>query len=297
MDEGFDSGGFDAGMDVVDSSDISLDVDIPDVEVDSAPDTADTGALPTDDLNVVFSPIGDAEAFESVSMDAIGDEADLSEVLELDASEDIISDDELFELQSDADALEPLALEQEDAVDIPDCTDDTDTALEDVPQETVEYESNGYQYVADTNGRILNASGELRLEGGERDPRAQLEAGGEFRHEKDDGGHLIGTRFGGSGELDNLIAQDSNLNRSGFKSMENEWARELENGNDVKVSIEPIYQDGTDRPHAIMGEYTVMDSDGEAQTEHFSFTNENLNSPEFELPPEADELMDEVANS
>ena len=110
MDEGFDSGncdsgGLDAGMDVADSSDVSVNVDVDIPEIESAPDA---DAISTNGLN--FDPIDDAEAF--------GDEA--TEVLEPDASDDVISADELSELQNDADALEPLALEQADATDIPD---------------------------------------------------------------------------------------------------------------------------------------------------------------------------------
>lgn len=53
----------------------------------------------------------------------------------------------------------------------------------------------------------------------------------------DDGGHLIGARFDGHGENINLVPQNSNLNRSAWKRMENSWAREIEAGRQVDVDI------------------------------------------------------------
>lgn len=159
------------------------------------------------------------------------------------------------------------------------------------------YTSNGYEYALDDEGRIARAGGDLRLEDGERNSKAQLEAGGEFRRDSDDGGHLIATRFGGSGDLDNLIAENSNVNRSGFKSLENEWARELANGNDVHVELSPIYQEGVERPHVLMGEYEVKDAGKSKGLEYFSFTNENLNSEEFAMPEEMDEMLNDFEDS
>ena len=153
-------------------------------------------------------------------------------------------------------------------------------------------EENGYEYILDENGRVSEVEGDLRLEMGERDVVAQRNAGGEFRRETDDGGHFIGNRFDGPGGDINMFAQNSNFNRGGYKSMENEWARELEKGNDVHVKIEPIYQEGTERPHVIMGEYTVTEN-GRERTEYFSQTNENLRSDEFNIDDYDFELSEE----
>ena len=136
---------------------------------------------------------------------------------------------------------------------------------------------NGYSYEKDDEERIILAEGDLHLGQGVRDTSAQLKAGGEFRRDTDEGGHLIGSRFGGSGELNNLIAQNRFINRSAYKTFENAWADELESGNDVHVKIEPYYQEKTKRPHAIMGRYTITDQRGQKQEEVFSLTNENLN--------------------
>lgn len=158
-----------------------------------------------------------------------------------------------------------------------------------------EYRNSQYEYSLDENDRVVSAKGELRLEEGVRDLKAQLEAGGEFRRPTDDGGHLIGTRFGGFGGHDNLIAEDRNLNRSGFKTLENEWAGALENGKDVYVEIEPVYQEDVERPCVVLGGYEVTSENGETVKDYFSFTNEDLNSEEFELPREADGMLEDFS--
>ena len=57
----------------------------------------------------------------------------------------------------------------------------------------------------------------------------QVAAGREDRLPDDDGGHLIGTQFHGSGDIDNLIAQNRQINRSGgeWYKMEEIWANAL----------------------------------------------------------------------
>lgn len=139
-----------------------------------------------------------------------------------------------------------------------------------------QYEVNGYAYETDSKGRIKHCEGTLRLEQGERSLQAQRSVGGEDRHtgdgieydpkDKDDGGHLIATRFGGSGEIDNLVAQNYNLNRGEYKKMENSWAKTLEEKNeageqkyDVHVEIKPVYRGSDQRPGAFIINETITD--------------------------------------
>ncbi len=58
----------------------------------------------------------------------------------------------------------------------------------------------------------------------------------------DHGGHLIARIFNGSGDSDNLIAMNGNLNQGEFKKLENRWATALNEGKSVKVKITPIYE-------------------------------------------------------
>lgn len=120
------------------------------------------------------------------------------------------------------------------------------------------YESNGYKYQKDRNGNILEAKGDLRLEESVRNKTAQRLAGGEDRLPTDDGGHLVANRFGGSGELDNLVAMDRTLNRGGWKAMENSWEKALVEGYDVNFIIKPKYWYSS-RPYA----FKVIDFIGE----------------------------------
>lgn len=112
----------------------------------------------------------------------------------------------------------------------------------------------------------------------QRDAKAQQEAGGDLRRGSDnplghdDGGHLIGARFGGSTGLENLTAQDSNLNRGSYKRMENEWASHLQAKDKVFVNVETA---ASDRPYAYMG-YAIYESpDGKREYETFMYPNEN----------------------
>ena len=145
---------------------------------------------------------------------------------------------------------------------------------------TESLENNGYQFKRNDEGQLLHASGDLKLKNGIRDQKGQMLAGREDRRKSDDGGHLIGTRFDGPGGEEYLIPQDRHVNRSGYKALEDEWAYELNNENDVHVEISPIYHENSRRPDVVEGSYTVSDGN-RSQTEYFSMTNENLESPEF----------------
>lgn len=61
--------------------------------------------------------------------------------------------------------------------------------------------------------------------------------GGNDCLDDDDGGHLIATIFKGSGNMDNLVPMNSNLNRGEWKKLENEWANALNDGDKVRVKI------------------------------------------------------------
>lgn len=60
-----------------------------------------------------------------------------------------------------------------------------------------------------------------------------------------DGGHLIGTLFGGAGERINLVPQLASVNRGEFRAMEKEWADALLAGKSVRVEVSPVYGQGS----------------------------------------------------
>ncbi|MFZ5988015.1 MAG: DNA/RNA non-specific endonuclease [Bacillota bacterium] len=121
----------------------------------------------------------------------------------------------------------------------------------------VTYMSNGYTYTTDSLGNLKTAQGKLTLQDAPRNDYAQRVAGRLDRLATDDGGHLIATRFFGSGNLDNLVPMDSNLNRGAWKAMENTWAEALAAGREVTVNIEAIYDGVSQRPTDFIIEYFI----------------------------------------
>ncbi len=119
-----------------------------------------------------------------------------------------------------------------------------------------------YVYTTDEFGRIVDVEAdELILKKGTRNPRMQVVAGREDRLWDDDGGHLIGTQFHGSGDIDNLLAQNRKINRSGgeWYKMETEWANALKEipPKKVSVKIKPIYSGPSLRPDSFKVVYVI----------------------------------------
>lgn len=80
---------------------------------------------------------------------------------------------------------------------------------------------------------------------------------------KDDGGHLIASIFMGSGDIDNLVPMNSDLNRGRWKTMENSWARALEKDINAKIEVNIIadYGEDTQRPTVFFVSYRINDGD------------------------------------
>ena len=137
-----------------------------------------------------------------------------------------------------------------------------------------------YMYEKSSLGK--SATGFLKIaEDPQRDGKAQSRAGHEYRRRRDnsygvdDGGHLIGARFGGSPGDENLTAQDRNVNRSQYKQIEDEWAtwaKHVEDGYKVFVHIET---DHPERPNDYMGYVIGENPNGKRFYETFSLLNEN----------------------
>ena len=99
---------------------------------------------------------------------------------------------------------------------------------------------NGYTYTLDETGRTTHVEGELVSNPAQgRNAAAQLEAGGADRLPTDEGGHFVARRFDGPLEAFNHFAQDMNLNRGAYKSLENTWQRALDRGGPRSMSRSP----------------------------------------------------------
>ena len=132
-----------------------------------------------------------------------------------------------------------------------------------------EYELNGYKYTTDEKGRIVSAEGTLHMKN--REGRLPIkdsieDIGKGDQKDGDDRGHLIGDQFDGSNGLENMIPQDANINRNDFKNFENELAKEVKDGKEVYVKIEPVYDGDSRRPVAIVVTYSI---DGEESVRVF----------------------------
>lgn len=124
------------------------------------------------------------------------------------------------------------------------------------------YMSNGYTYETDSLGRIINVKGELSDVKAPRNNRAQLKAGGADRLDGDHGGHLVASQFGGSGELDNLVAMAGKLNQGEYKRLENIWAKSLAEGRKVEIDVSPVYEGNSLRPNGFNIKYLIDGSQG-----------------------------------
>lgn len=137
-----------------------------------------------------------------------------------------------------------------------------------------QYELNGYTYKTDEYGRIISAEGTLHMK--DRDGRLTIrdsleDIGKGDQKEGDDRGHLIGDQFDGSNGLENMVPQDANINRNDFRNFENELAKEVKDGKEVKVKVEPIYEGDSRRPMAIVVTYSI---DGEESVRVFPNSQE-----------------------
>lgn len=145
-------------------------------------------------------------------------------------------------------------------------------------KENENYEANQYFYQTDEHGRLESCAGNLRLEKGTRNEQAQREVGGEDREEYDDGGHLIASRFGGSGEIDNLVPMSQDINRPGgeWYELEDSWADELDKGNEVNVQIYIEYDDDeSQRPSGFDVMYTVKDKETGEEKQYHEYIENN----------------------
>ncbi|KLK98131.1 dna binding protein, partial [Bacillus pumilus] len=114
-------------------------------------------------------------------------------------------------------------------------------------------------------GRIVKVeASDLKYGEVKRNQYAQSNSGKPDRLLDDDGGHLIATIFKGSGDIDNLLPMNSQINRSGGKwyQMEQEWLSALKEVPPEKVSvyIEAVYHSDSLRPSAFEVKYKIGES-------------------------------------
>ncbi|MCB0077369.1 MAG: WXG100 family type VII secretion target [Anaerolineales bacterium] len=123
------------------------------------------------------------------------------------------------------------------------------------------FRRNSYDYMSDGQGRITSVTGELRDVSHPRHEHYQRKVGNSAGLATDDGGHLIGSQFGGVSEGVNLVPMSRMLNQAGggWYRMEQEWAAALKRGESVRVDIRPVYEGVSNRPTRFEVDYWIDD--------------------------------------
>ncbi|KAB5604753.1 DNA/RNA non-specific endonuclease, partial [Bifidobacterium jacchi] len=118
--------------------------------------------------------------------------------------------------------------------------------------------------------------------------RTHVNENGDESFKVDDRGHIIGDQFGGSWDLDNVIAQNGRLNEAGgaWHNMEDGWAKKIsdfrdpEKGNKFKRYGEPIRDvdirieyDDNKRPTGFKVSWIELDDNGEEVLQSRKFRN------------------------
>lgn len=120
---------------------------------------------------------------------------------------------------------------------------------------------NGYQVTTDEMGRKSCVEGKLRLRERDRlnikDSMSVIGKGDQ--RPDDDRGHLIADLFDGPNGMENLVPQNSVLNRGDFKKFEKELAQEVRDGKNVYARVEPYYEGDSNRPSEIAVFYYIND--------------------------------------
>lgn len=132
------------------------------------------------------------------------------------------------------------------------------------------YEINGYLYKTDSEGRISSVDGMLQMRSLDDYPRNTIDTidqiGKGSEKPDDERAHLIGHRFGGGDNLENMVPMARELNRGDYKKMENELADAVKDGADVRLKVEPIYEDDSYRPTEVRATYSI---DGDCSVKVF----------------------------
>lgn len=131
----------------------------------------------------------------------------------------------------------------------------------------------GSKYVTDSKcPRVTRVSGVLKDVMADRNKQVQKNVGKLVRESGDQGGHLIASRFGGSGQGINLVPMATVINQKGGKwfNMEESFAKLVKSGETVSVDIQVFYEnDVTLRPSS----FQVVAAIGSGKTLRYDIEN------------------------
>ncbi|MGP0576971.1 DNA/RNA non-specific endonuclease [Paenibacillus peoriae] len=122
----------------------------------------------------------------------------------------------------------------------------------------IKYKAGEYDYSYETDGLgRLNKFETDNLQLTKRESRLDHNPKTPGKEDGDHAGHLAGDRFGGSPELDNLVSQSRKVNLSQYKKIENQWAKALKDGKEVKVKVDIEYEGDSLRPSKFNVQYEI----------------------------------------
>ena len=122
----------------------------------------------------------------------------------------------------------------------------------------IRYQAGEFEYIYQTDdlGRLTNWDAE-ELHLTERTKRLPHDSKSPGKLSGDQAGHMAGDRFGGSPRKDNVVSQLRKVNLSDYKKLENQWAKALEEGKDVSVSVKLNYVGDSLRPDSFEVRYII----------------------------------------
>ena len=125
-------------------------------------------------------------------------------------------------------------------------------------RQNIRYQAGEFEYIYQTDdlGRLTNWDAE-ELHLTERTKRLPHDSKSPGKLSGDQAGHMAGDRFGGSPGKDNVVSQLRKVNLSDYKKLENQWAKALEEGKDVSVSVKLNYVGDSLRPDSFEVFYKI----------------------------------------
>ena len=115
---------------------------------------------------------------------------------------------------------------------------------------------NQYLYQTNSEGLIIHAEAE-KLKFKNHQGRIKHDSKSYGKKKGDHAGHIFADWFGGSEKLDNIVSQSREVNQKKFARLERKWAKALENGQAVSVTVDLTYPPGSSRPSAFDITYTI----------------------------------------
>lgn len=119
---------------------------------------------------------------------------------------------------------------------------------------------NELRWYMNKNGQVYKAEATIRKKSDEgrtsAESRLTREVGNRTRGEYyDDGGHIFAAMFAGSNGEINLVPQDFHVNRAAYLEREKAIQRLLDEGHQVKITIDLEYKGDSTRPDAFIYAY------------------------------------------